>query len=139
MLKVGKLPLVMIILTFLLPFGARFLKPPKVLDDRDLSLLSFEVPQEILVTEKKHLTQTQFPSPFREDRGALIGKGKLFIETVTPKLSLIYKGRQEYALLENEIKKEGDTFKDFMVEEIMYDKILLKTKRGGKKIWVNLD
>lgn len=137
-LRVGRISFLVIIFSFVLPVIVTLINPPQFIDQKDLKDLSFEVPQEINVTERKNFVYLTFRSPFGEEKVPEKKKSDLAIEFLIPNVTMVYRGKEAYMVVQNEIKKEGDSYSDLIVERILHDKILFRTKKGGKKIWVNL-
>jgi len=87
-----------------------------------------------LVLPKKEPIKTYVDLPFK-GKDELVNKGML--SPIFPSVSLIYCGKEKYAIVEGKIVKEGERIGLWIVKRIYPNKVLLKNLKGEER-WVNL-
>lgn len=140
-LRVSKLSIVLITFSVCLFVLTLYLNPNQIVGRKDLKMPKIEVPELPKLSERKEFQEHAIRSPFGERELLAIPKATTpaRVEIQPPKVTMVYKGRDAYVLFGEEIRKEGETIGDFVVERIRDGKVLLKRKKGGKEIWVNVD
>ncbi|GEM_PF-1764884 len=97
-----------------------------------------------LVLPKKEPLKTYVDLPFK-GKDELVNKGvkngkeqkELVLSSIFPSVSLIYCGKEKYAIVEGKIVKEGERIGFWIVKRIYPNKVLLKNLKGEER-WVNL-
>lgn len=139
--KLGKVPIVLVLLSIALLALSIYLKPQQIVGKEDLKVPKIEVPELPQISERKVFSDLALTSPLGEKELMVVQKKsvEVKIEKPPPKVMMVYKGRESYALFGEEIRKEGESLGEFVVEGIKDNKVLLREKKGGKRLWVSLD
>lgn len=132
--------LILFVFSVVLPFVAYKARPPRYLTNRDLQIASFQEPFQIQVAERKTYQIASLDNPFylKEERLGKTERENEQKSLFVPPLSLLYRGKEKYVAIGEEILKEGERVGEFEVVTVLDDRVLIKDKKGQKK-WLKLE
>lgn len=139
MTKIGKISLLIFILSIILPFISYKIKGPSFLNSFEMTLAKFQEPSLVEFTEKKGRVEFELGDPFKiSERLKKSHKLDMTKSLDSSNLSLIYHGQKRYVMFGNNIIGEGDRIGDFRIVKILSDRVLISDKKGETK-WLKLE